>query len=153
MCYIVLWNNFSGIEDESEPFSFLLSLWSPMETATNIYGRQILVALRYSLFLCRSQLHKSRWRFVAPVWSEFTRMCRGPRTNTTATAQVKFGKKPALSSGTLVLHSPTCENLGAAVHFKRRSPPAPTSLLRSNYMLLHTSAPPNTLQAALSCTG
>lgn len=58
---------FWGMKDESEPFYFLLWLWSPMETATNIYVRQILVALRNSLLLCRSQLHKSRWRFVTLV--------------------------------------------------------------------------------------
>lgn len=81
-------------------------------------------ALRCFLLLCRSQHHKGRWRFVTLVQPKFTPLCPGPQTSTTATG-AELGKKPALSSGTLVLRSPTCENLWATAHFKRHSPQPP----------------------------
>ncbi len=81
-------------------------------------------ALRYSLLLCRSQRHKERWRFVTLVRPKFTPLCPGPQTSTTAT-RAELGEKPALSSDTLFLRSPTCENLGATAHFKQHSPQPP----------------------------
>lgn len=94
-------------------------------------------APRCSLLPCRSQRHKGRWRFVTLMQPAFTPLCPGPQTSTTAEG-AELGKKPALSSGTLVLRSPTCENLGATAHFKRHSPQPPQLLYTHAHVFAHS---------------
>lgn len=96
---------------------------------------------RCFLILCRWMLHKGRWRFVTMVQPGFIPLCPGPQTSTTATG-AELGNKPALSWDTVVLHSPTCENLCAMAHFKRcaSNPPAPvffTHVFLHNYKPLY----------------
>lgn len=131
MGYIVLRNIFPlcletrrGIKDESEPFSSLLWLWSAMETATNIYVGQTLVHRGTPCSCAGASATKGDDALSHWCNSHLHPCAQRPQTSTTATG-AELGEKPALSSDTLVLRSPTCENLGATAHFKRHSPLPP----------------------------
>lgn len=103
-------------------------------------------APKYSLLLSQSQRHKGRWRFVTVVQLKFTPLCPGPQTSTTARA-AELGKKPALSSGSLVLHSPTCENLSCTAHCKWYSPHPPYFTYICSHFCTHSYVPLHQLQS------